>query len=224
MKRQWWIAVLVTAALASPVALLYCPWMLGFPFRTQIRDTTVYSEQPITLTVERQLARADALVAASEFGNTPLRRNLYLTEGDWRWQLLALQSSRAFGFRRAFSNSIVLNATDNAVGTVSNRRSPGGQRSIAGVVAHETTHLATARRYGEVQFWTFPKWKREGYADYVAQESSLSDTDAATLRESHPNDIALTYYDYRHRVQAFLAVPGNTADDLFEVHRRASAN
>ena len=41
------------------------------------------------------------------------------------------------------------------------------------MIAHETTHVLVARRYGEWRAAMLSAWKSEGYADHVARESSL---------------------------------------------------
>ena len=55
----------------------------------------------------------------------------------------------------------------------------------------------------------------EGYCDFVAQESSLTDADVAKLRAEHRDHPALPYYEGRRRVARSLAVNGNDVKALF---------
>jgi hypothetical protein len=83
------------------------------------------------------------------------------------------------------------------------------------VLAHETTHGMLRRRYG---FWidfTQPQWLREGYCDYVAQESSLTAAQAAGLEEQGSAHPALPYFHGRRRVAKLLEENGGSVDALF---------
>jgi hypothetical protein len=54
---------------------------------------------------------------------------------------------------------------------------------------------------------------REGYADYVARESTLSDADVARLRAQGRSDPAIFYHNARIRVSDALA-HGESVDRL----------
>jgi hypothetical protein len=108
----------------------------------------------------------------------------------------------------------VINRTDAEHDRVETGRAVGGVRTLSGVIAHESTHLLERVHFGQVKSLGFPAWKFEGYADYVAQEGSLSDADAAKLRREGRDHPALVYYDGRKRVEAALK-GGETVDQLF---------
>ena len=74
------------------------------------------------------------------------------------------------------------------------------------------------RQFGLFIDLTKPAWLREGYCDYVAQESSLSKTDIARLRAAGTAHPALVYYAGRQRVAAMLARNGNNVNVLFEAN------
>lgn len=214
MKTSLRIALgcFVVLALLAGTSISYAPWMLAFPYRAAFGSTVVYSEQPILPQLRSELARADELLAQSPLWAGSVRRTIYLTDGGWRWT--ALGARRSFAFRRLFSDAIVVNRSDIEHDRVANGRTIGGVRTLSGVIAHETTHILVARRLGDLRAAMLPVWKREGYADYVAQESSLSDADAARLHEVAPNSRALAYYEYRKRVATFLEQDGGTVDLL----------
>jgi hypothetical protein len=207
---SWFLGALVILG----VFVLDSPWVLAFPYKVQLGATLVYSEAPIGPRLRDELSAADALLSRSPLWQRPPSRRICLTSGGWRWRVLALQSGDAFGFRRPFSQSIVINRADIANDRVSTGRAIGGVRTLSGVIAHESTHLMVARHLGEVQAMLLPQWKSEGYADYVAQESSLSDADAARLRAEGARPPALAYYEFRRRVSAALAQNGGSVERL----------
>jgi len=201
------------------IALLFsvsaAPRLLAFPYSAEIGGTRVYSERPIPPAMANVLARSRSLLARSPLDDPALPSSLFLTDGGWRWSLLALTSRGAFALRRPFRDSIVVNASDVAADRVETGRAIGGRRSLSGVIAHETVHILVARRYGEWRAAMLPVWKSEGHADHVAGEGSLSDRDYARLRgsgEAHP---ALAYYEGRRRVEDLLRRGGGDVDALF---------
>src|SRR6185437_3251951 len=210
--RRGRAARIVQVALLFALALLAtataAPQLLAWPYSAEIGRTLVYSERPIPAEMRRVLARSDALVARSPLAEPGLERRLFLTDGGWRWDLLALTSRGAFALRRPLRDAIVVNASDVAADRVENGAPVGGVRTLSGVIAHETTHLLVARRLGEWSAFLLPSWKSEGYADYVARESSLGDGDYARLRANGARREAMFYYEARRRVAAALARNG----------------
>jgi hypothetical protein len=202
------VALLVTTTAA--------PQLLAWPYSAQIGRTLVYSEVPIPPQMRAVLARSDALVAASPLAEPGLERRLFLTRGGWRWDLLALTSSSAFALRRPFRDAIIVNASDVAADRVENGAPVGGARSLSGVIAHETTHILVADRLGESRAFMLPGWKSEGYADYVARESSLGDADYARLRANGASRPAMFYYEARRRVAAALSRNGGNVVALLQ--------
>ncbi|WP_294200592.1 hypothetical protein [uncultured Sphingomonas sp.] len=76
------------------------------------------------------------------------------------------------------------------------------------------THRLVADHIGEWAALRLPAWKREGYPDYVAQETSIRPGDEALIRRLNPNAPVLTYYHGRRRVAAELARNGGSVDAL----------
>ena len=208
---QWVVAILLLLA----VAVVYTPQSLAFPYKQRVGTVTIFAERPIDPRIASELAHAEGLLRASPIYTGPLDRSLFLTDGGWRWRLLAIQSPGAFAFRRPFSSAIVFNRSDVAADRVMNGRAVGGIRTLSGVIAHETTHIMIANHLGEVRSAMLPTWQQEGYADDVARESSLTDAEAARIRESDPRASALVYYDARRRVAAALSAKGGSVDAFF---------
>lgn len=212
-----WNRRLGAGALIAAIALgttLYVPSVLAFPHRAQFGEITVYSVAPIGPGMPAILDQAAKLDAASTIAAPLGPRAIYLTDGGWRWSLLSLPSSHgAFAITRPFSSNIVLNRTSTEANRVENSAAIGNRRTLSGTIAHETTHLLINRRYG-LAARTFANWKVEGYCDFVAQESSLSDAQAASLKAAGKSTPGLTYYDARRKVAATLA-SGASIDQLF---------
>ena len=202
--------LLFVAALAGTTT--FAPQLLAWPYSAEIGRTRVYSERPIPPEMRQVLARADALVAHSPLADPGLERRLFLTDGGWRWNVLALTSRGAMALRRPFRDAIIVNRSDIAADRMEN--APGGTRTLSSVIAHETTHVLVARHLGEWRALMLPTWKSEGYADHVSGGSSLSDADYARLRTAGRQNRAMFYYESRRRVAETLAREGNDVDRL----------
>jgi len=199
--------------LGSP---LLAPQLLAFPYKVETRLGTVWSDQALDRAMlEKAVARAADRLAASPLAEPDERRWIFVTDGGWRWLYVANVASDAFAITRPFSPAVTINRTDPASGTVRNGFEVGGQRTLAGVLAHEITHGMIRRRYGILAERGLPPWKVEGYCDHVAGESSLDDDEAAALVASGGYHPALVYLEGRRRVEAILRANGGSVDALF---------
>ena len=59
-----------------------------------------------------------------------------------------------------------------------------------------------------------PQWKREGYADYVAQEPRNDAGQEEGFRTRSPDAPVLKYYEARRRVARAMNEEGRTAESL----------
>ena len=210
--RTLGIVLTVVAAMLGVSILM--PQSLAFPYRTKVGEITVDSVEAPGPELAGIVAAAQARIAKSEIAEPLGPRSIFLTDGGWRWQLLSLPSSHgAFAITRPFSTSITVNMSSIRGNEVRNGAAVGGDRTLSGTIAHESTHLLIYRRYGIVAAIGFPRWAVEGYCDHVAGESSLNAEEAAKLRREGAAPPALIYYDARARVDQALS-SGTTVDAL----------
>ena len=216
MIRRIRLSWLIGAVLLTSMAPRFFPWLLAFPYHAQAGQFEFWSEAPINQPRLDAIA-ADAVrrLQTSPLYVAPEVRRVYLTSGGWRWTWLALKMSDAFAFAPPVTGMIVINRNSIDQDAVWNGKAIGGQRSLAGIIAHETCHDMERRHFGLWSDWTKPVWLREGYCDYVAQESSLSDADFAALMKAGTSHPAIPYYLGRRRVAAALAANGGDVDALF---------
>ncbi|HUQ13601.1 MAG TPA: hypothetical protein VM055_04920 [Novosphingobium sp.] len=208
-------AVLRAATIAATMAFvspLFAPQLLAFPYHATSRGSEVWSEAPLPQPqLDRVTGRAAQLVAASPLARASEPRHIFLTQGGWRWAWLALQNRRSFALSRAMGEPVIVNRGD-----VATDRLRGVTRSLSGVLAHETCHGMERRHFGAIRSDILaPRWLREGYCDYVAQESTLSAADASRLKAEGRTAPALVYYEGRRRVAAELARNGGNVEALF---------
>lgn len=199
--------------LASPV---YAPQLLAFPYKAETSIGTVWSEHPL----DGEFLAEIAADTKSRLAKTPLasaneKRPIFLTDGGWRWQWLSIPNGNSFAITRPLSRAVVTNRIEPGGASILNGRAIGGERALSAVLTHEFAHRLIWRRFGVVAAASFPQWKVEGYCDYVAGESSLSEADVAKLEETGADHPALPDFHGRRRVAAMLAANGGDVDALF---------
>ena len=218
-RRGRVVRLVLNAALLLFAATLVAPQLLFFPYAARAGGWEIQSEQPIPPEIAQVVARADALLAASPI-NQPQPRRVFLTDGGWRWHLLAVKSADAFGLTRPVSEAIIINSSDVAGDVVRNGREVGGRRSLSGTLAHEATHGLLRARFGIIATARMPNWQVEGYCDHVAQESSLDDATARALLAAGRDHPALVYWQGRQRVAALLARVGGDVDAMMRAENQ----
>ncbi|HCF24582.1 MULTISPECIES: hypothetical protein [unclassified Novosphingobium] len=211
-----WRQILIGLAALVATSPFVAPEVLAFPYHEDFGSDRVWSEVPIPRDVMASILHdANARVARSPLAARNEGRRIFLTDGGWRWRVLALNNHGSFALTRAAREDLIFNRSDVLAGTVENGSELGGFRTMAGVVAHEKCHGMERRHFGLTVVVTAPTWLLEGYCDYVAQESSLSDADVARLKAEGKSHPALAYYEGRRRVAAILAANGGNVDALF---------
>lgn len=216
MQRvRMWLGRVVAALAVLVVTSALAPEVLAFPHRAVIGDTVVYSDAALPANMPQVLARSDALLRKSALYGPGYGRRIFLTDGGWRWRVLALPAPGAFALTRPFIETIVVNRSDAAGDLVFNGGAIAGTRSLSSVIAHERAHGLIRARYGAFADFAYPAWLREGYCDVVAGGGSLSDRDAALLHARHQSVPALLYHDGRKRVEAMLRAAHGSVDTVF---------
>ncbi len=189
------------------------PQLLAFPHSVETEIGTVHSEKPLDAAMlQKSVRTVQERMATTLLASQAEARPIFITDGGWRWQWLAISSSRSLAITRPLNSAVVVNKADPETGTI---QSIGGERTLGAVLAHEFTHGLIRRRFGILSSIGFPQWKVEGYCDYVAGESALSEKQAADLKRSGTDHPALIYYHGRIRVAEILADNGESVDDLF---------
>jgi len=204
--------LIVLALVAVPAVAVARPAILPWGWHGQVGRFDVYADAPPAPQLRGELARSAALLGTSPIDDPAVRPTLYLTDGGWRWHLLSLTQGNAFAITRSLLGGTIVNRSDVAGDAVFAR---GYRRTLSGVVAHETVHVLQRKHLGLAGFARMPAWVKEGYADYVARESTLSDADVARLRAQGRDDPAIFYHDARARVAGALA-HGESVDRLLQ--------
>jgi len=213
MGRYLFVSVAVAYFL-----LLIFPQVL-FAHEVSYGNATVYSREPMDQNIRTVLDKAEARLANSEINTREVKPKVFLTDGFRLYSFLSLYiggNSFGKGYPLLPTNNIFINKSDLAKDLVFRRAPANNERSLSGVIAHETTHLLIRKRYGYWRNLTMPAWKKEGYAEYVAGGSTLAYETGVKMWKENPQDgTGYQYFKYYMLVKYLLEQDKLSVDDLF---------
>lgn len=212
-KAALFLMVLVGLFLISAV---HAPQVMAWPYKARFGVNTVYSEQPIASDMAIVIAKADALVQRSAiYDPDGYATDIFLSEGGWRWKLATIGALSDFAISRPINNAIIIKRPNADVDATPDYVRADGKRSLSSLIAHERTHGLISTHFGIVKAMLLPTVKVEGYCDYVAQESTLSDPAYAEKKHAGERRPAMLYYEGRKQAEEALDRRKMSVDDFF---------
>ena len=219
-KLKLFRAYTVTSATVSVLAiayllLLYFPQPL-FAYSTQHEKFQIYSRQPIQPELASLLDTAEARLRRSAIYEADGPRRIYLTDGFGVYALLSHKAYKSFANSVPYFENVIVNKSDVASDRVFLNRERNNSRSLSGVIAHEVIHLFIQRRYGATTTMLMPTWKKEGYCEYIAGDSTITLEEGIRLwRENPSDDTGYRFIRYHLMVKHLLENEKMSADDIF---------
>ena len=209
---------LVVSATVAYVLLLSFPQVL-FAHEISYRNLEVYSREPLDQNIYAVLDKVESRLATSEINNQEIRPKIFITNSHGFYAFISLSlggNSFGKGFPVLPTNNIFINKSDLAKDLVFRRAVANNERSLSGVIAHETTHLLVRKKFGYWRNLTMPVWKKEGYAEYVAGGSTLPFETGVKMWKENPKDgTGYQYFKYYMLVKYLLEHDNLSVEDLF---------
>lgn len=212
------VRYLLVTIVVGYVLLLSFPQVL-FAHQMSYGNLTVYSREPLDQNIYAVLARAGTRLASSEIDSQEVKPRIFLTNSFRLYSFLSLYiggNSFGKGYPLLPTANIFINKSDLVNDLVLRKAPDHNERSLSGVIAHETTHLLVRKRYGYWRNLTMPAWKKEGYAEYVAGGSTLPYETGVKMWKENPKDPrGYQYFKYYMLVKYLLDHDKLSVDDLF---------
>jgi hypothetical protein len=212
------IRYLVFAIVGAYILLLSFPQVL-FAHEISYKNFDVYSREPLDKDVYAVLDKVEARLAASPINDNELSPRVFLANSHGLYATLSLyvgSSSFGKGFPVLPTNNIFINKSDLARDLVFRKAPANNERSLSGVIAHETTHLLIRKKFGYLRNLTMPAWKKEGYSEYVAGGSTLDYETGLKMWKANPKDgTGYQYFKYYMLVKYLLEHDKLSVEDLF---------
>jgi hypothetical protein len=199
--------------------LLLCFPQVLFGHQVSSGNLTVYSREPLDENINVLLDRVQQRLATSPLNSADVKPKIFFTNSFRFYSVLSLyvgDNSFGKGYAALPTSNIFINKSDAASDLVFRNEPSRNQRSLSGVIAHEITHLLVRKRYGYWRNLTMPAWKKEGYAEYVAGDTTLDYETGVRLWKANPSDSSgYQYFKYYMLVKYLLEHDKLSVDDLF---------
>jgi hypothetical protein len=212
------IRYVVVTLVAIYLLLLTFPQIL-FAREMSHKNFSVYSREPLEQSVYGVLDQVESRLSTSSINSDQLQPKIILTNSYRLYGALSLflgGNSFGKGYALLPTNNIFINQADLGKDLVYRNAPQNNQRSLSGVIAHETVHLLIRKRFGYWRNLTMPAWKKEGYAEYVAGGSTLPYETGVKMWKENPKDgTGYQYFKYYMLVKYLLEHDKISVDELF---------
>lgn len=209
---------LIISLVAAYLLLLSFPQVL-FAHEVSYKNFTVHSREPLDQNLYAVLDKVETRLSASAINNEEVNPQIFHINSHGLYKLMSLYlggNSFGKGFPMLPTNNVFINKSELAADLVFRNAPADNERSLSGVIAHETTHLLIRKRFGYWRNLIMPAWKKEGYSEYVAGGTTL-DLETGVMRwKANPKDgSGYQYFKYYMLVKHLLDHEKMSADDLF---------
>jgi len=217
LRRIYKIAsVSATVIAAAYLFLLFFPRPL-FAYSVKYGNFNIHSREPVGPEIETVLNEAKLRLRRSTIYDESVGRHIYLTNGHGMYAFLSHKAYASFANSVPFIENMFINKTDIAADRVYMNRAFSNSRSLSGVIAHEITHLFIQRKFGTLKAIAIPIWKKEGYCEYIAVDSTITlEEGIRRWRESPSDDTGSRYIKYHLMVKYLLENENISVPELFE--------
>src|SRR6185295_11719997 len=223
MSSYQWIrrGLVVPAGFAVAYGMLLARPQMVFAYETRANNVVLHARTPLPPQAAAIVAGAQQRVSRSPFYAAADTYDVFLCDTPALFALVAPLNRNVGGIADVYlTRHVFLRPAhverDRLVGPSGAEAS--GDRTLTYFIAHEITHIMTARRLGRRGYFGLETWQREGYADYVGKGGSFDF--AAVLRDFKAEAPALDpsrsglYLRYHLLVAHLLDDKGMTAEAL----------
>lgn len=205
-RRPWrtWLRRASLVLTLLYVGLHLMPGLL-FPHTLTVGDLTFHARQPLPPEARTVAERAAALIARSELAIPGRRQHLYVCDHPWLFALFGPASRQAFAFVMPATGAVFIARADFVQDRAFSQAPRYNERSLSGVIAHETTHGLIRQRLGLLGAWRLPTWIHQGYCDVIAGSGSYPEAEGRRRLLADEPDPAPSYrYDTARRMVQYL--------------------
>ena len=124
--------------------------------------------------LELVLDKSVELLKASELFEKEMKQKLFLCNGFVEFAFYAPMIRKAFGGNYPLSQNVFLSKSNVSENITRRNGKENNERTMSSVIAHETTHSLLKNKLGFLKNELLPTWKKEGYCEFIAGESSYN--------------------------------------------------
>jgi hypothetical protein len=153
-------------------------------------NISVYHDVSESADLVANLPQAETLLKKSPLYDEEQQYNIFIVNQNFVYSILSADfSSSAFAITNIFNN-IIIRECDDFLEFCFSKAKEHNMRSLSGLIVHEATHVDIRSKFGFLNEFLIPSWKKEGLCDYVAESSSY-------INDGIKDTKAYDYYLYR---------------------------
>lgn len=180
------------------------------------RGVAVYSNEAINPNIRNVIDDAVTRLHNAQLPIANQNLEIFLLSSEWERYFFARTRYGAYAETNMWHEKIFINRPDVSTNLAMSKANQYNTRSLASVIAHEGIHIHIWRQFG-IRSFLIPNWKKEGYCEYVAQETSIPIKDGLELlrRHSKSDTDALEYFKYFTSAKYLIDIKGVSMTDYF---------
>lgn len=198
-NRTLSIAALLYLALAAFPQVL-------FAYNVDAKGVTVYSRSPLPPETTARIEAAMDLVNHSELAVSGRTERVFICNNPWLYRLFYPLRREEMAVALPATRNIFIRDADVVHDIARGTAAVHNRRTLSSTMAHEITHNLIRYRLGFVGGIFLRRWVDEGYADYVAQESSFPVEEGLQMLREGKEDPSgsFHYFLYRQMVRHLI--------------------
>lgn len=146
------------------------------------------------------LDKSENLLKKTELFNSEINQDIFICSSFNEYTFFALFSKKAFAVNYPLTQNIFLSKSSVSKNSILRNDKENNERTLSGVIAHETVHSLLENKLGTLQYKLLPNWKNEGYCDFVANESSFDEQRGLQdfcNDKDNSNNPSFKYFEYK---------------------------
>lgn len=189
-----------------------------FPHISVHDNVTVRSTIPVDPGLFPLLDSTRSLLRHSTLYDSAISYRVYFCENYPLYALFLPASFGSFGATYSLVNRIYVAKTDPIHDHCFANKPRNNQRSLHTLLAHEMMHCLLTKRFGLWRTIFAPKWKTEGYCEFISGESSFDTCAGIQLIKQGKQDrsFSFSYFKYRLYVTYLIARKGLTIEEIMD--------
>lgn len=199
-QTRKFISLSLTFLLTIYLALLFFPQVI-FANKLDYKSFTIYSHFKLDKNIFTILDSAENLISKSElYTDKSAKKRIFICNSFFEYSFLAPTQRHAFACTNPLTNNILLSKCNILLNKIERNGDDNNIRTLSGTIVHEVTHILIENKIGLLKNMQLDTWKKEGYCDFVAKESSFDFTAGMQLLCTNQNTSSPSFQYFKYRL------------------------
>lgn len=145
-----------------------------FPNKVEYKNFVIYyTGERNTKQIEKVINQSLLLLTKSELFDQKHKQKVFLCSSTWKFLLFSGPNNKALALNHPITQNIFVQKASVSQNRILKHKEGENPRTLSSIIVHETTHSLIDNHLGVFKSrFTLPKWKSEGYSEFIANESS----------------------------------------------------